>query len=117
MPPSPRPPRPRSGFARRIRALACRYWALSPDEYDRRAAERLITLPDVADLLWMLVHDPLTAVWIMQYLSPKAVAAAKVRDREARDHNQAMTFLRMVQPKSDEDRAYLEALFAQEEGR
>lgn len=99
-----------SGIKRRFRALACREWGISPAEFDDLVSSRRILLEDVADLVMMLMHDPLTAVWLMGYLSPEAKAAIEERAARQRDHERILSFLQFVKPKTEEDRAYLEAV-------
>lgn len=74
---------PGAGLFRRMRSVACRYWGVAPPYLDAMVDSGQLSLCDVTDLIWQLVHDPVTACWLVRYLYPEA--ADRVEHRQKRE--------------------------------
>lgn len=77
-----------SAIFTRLRAIACREWKIAPPQFDEWVGEGRISYLDVMELVKVLCHDPLTALWIYDYLYPERVAeeaARKKREAEAEE--------------------------------
>lgn len=61
--------------------LAMREWRLSPSVFYAQCEAGEIWLEDLAGLVLLLSHDPLTALWLDKYLFPELV---EQREREAK---------------------------------
>lgn len=108
----------------RLRALACRYWSVAPPQFDEWVAEGKINFVDVMEMVKLLCHDPLTSLWIYEYLWPDkaaAEAARKKAEQEAEEERQRqerwkITGMRMIamarksQPENEKLKAWSDRL-------
>lgn len=110
-----------SRLYRRMRLLACRYWSCAPPQLDAWVDEGRVSTLDVIELIFMLSHDPLTAIWLMDYLYPEAKAkqeakdkrnqeAAEQRKREEQWQITALRMLNQCKPQNDDEAGRIAAL-------
>lgn len=106
-----------SGLYSRMRAVACRYWSCAPPELDEWIEQGRVSVVDVIELVHLLVHDPIVAIWLMDYLYPgdkerrerEEAEAAAAKQREQWKLS-AMRMLQQCKPKDDAEAAKITAL-------
>lgn len=91
------------GQYRKLRAVACRYWAISPDELDQKCQAGLIKMPDVYDLVALLAADVKESIWIIPYLFPGQVKQAREEKRSQAQAQKATGILSLIKPQSEDE--------------
>lgn len=105
----------------RLRALACREWKLAPHELDALASQGRILFEDVAELVTMMCHDPLVALWISDYLWPEQVKAKVEEEKRVKEEAAAakrkreweINFIRMInmcKPKDEAEKKQMQQI-------
>ena len=96
----------------RLRAIACRYWAVPPPVLDGMIERREIAVRDVTELVKMLAHDPLVGFWIGSYLVPEVEQRRVEMQRRQNNINGFGLMLNTFTPqaRNPEEARFLELL-------
>lgn len=94
---------------RRLKALACRYWAIPPYELDDAVMNDRIPLTDIMDLVTLLAHDPSINTWLARYLVPEVVERKAADQRSQMHLSQMKLWLSKVQRTPENEEKWLVA--------